>query len=463
MVRPSACPGLLRIVAALDGGICRIKLPCGRLTTQQAAAIAAGATRYGSGVVEITNRANLQLRGIDLTGSGALIDALLAAGLGPTVAGADDVRNVLVSPTAGIDAGALLDIEPLALRTLDLLQGHTGLHRLTPKFALLLDGGERAAMLEHPHDIWLSAMSSGELAFGLAGCPPVRAFDTAALAAVPFEHALELIEAALQLFLEYARPDQTRMRHLLADISAPEFLNRLRQRVPFALRIDADVANWRRTPAQPAAHIGIHAQRNNALSYIGAVPVLGRIDAAQLRVLAELANKQAAMLRFTPWQSVVIANVPRVNAPWVAEQLRRLGFSCDAGAVLSHTIACSGASGCVKGLADTKGDALPLAARIESIIAASRPRAAGVPITAAELPSIHLTGCLRSCAAAHCAAFTLLAGAPGRYTVYRRADSDAASRFGRMLAESVDIETAAALIANAWLNTEFSHTDPEPV
>ncbi|MDI9653445.1 precorrin-3B synthase, partial [Burkholderia cenocepacia] len=82
-MRPSACPGLVRVVAAADGGLCRIKLPGGRLDARQARAIAAAARRYGSGAIDATNRANLQLRGIRDGATDALTHALLDAGLGP--------------------------------------------------------------------------------------------------------------------------------------------------------------------------------------------------------------------------------------------------------------------------------------------------------------------------------------------------------------------------------------------
>ncbi|MEG2798149.1 MAG: precorrin-3B synthase, partial [Pseudomonas sp.] len=100
--RPSACPGLWRIVSALDGGICRIKLPGGLLLADQADAVAAAAERFAGGVIEATNRGNLQVRGIGDDHAG-LIESLLAAGLGPRNAASDDVRNLMLSPLAGHD------------------------------------------------------------------------------------------------------------------------------------------------------------------------------------------------------------------------------------------------------------------------------------------------------------------------------------------------------------------------
>lgn len=188
----SACPGLVRIVAARDGGLCRIKLPGGALTAAQARAVAAVARAFGSGVIEATNRANLQVRGVKAGREASASRALIDAGLGPLMDGAsaasleacaaarDDVRNVMLSPTAGRDPDALVDSAALAARLLAMLQTEPRCAALSPKFSVLLDGGERLAALDHPHDIWLSALRDAhgapadtQFAIGLAGCPPV--------------------------------------------------------------------------------------------------------------------------------------------------------------------------------------------------------------------------------------------------------------------------------------------------
>jgi precorrin-3B synthase len=185
---------LLRIVQALDGGICRVKLAGGVLSSQQARAIAEAAERCASGVLELTNRSNLQIRGVLAEQQDSLIKRLLAADLGPSNPAADDVRNLLLSPAAGLDPHALLDTRALAAALLELLQNTPALHRLSAKFAIQLDGGEALAMREHPHDIWLSALPGvpARLAFGLAGCPADKP-----LGVVDAVQAVQLIEQLL--------------------------------------------------------------------------------------------------------------------------------------------------------------------------------------------------------------------------------------------------------------------------
>lgn len=423
--RPSACPGLLRIVAALDGGICRVKLAGGQLSSTQARVTANAAERCASGVLELTNRSNLQIRGVRDADQAELIQRLLVAGLGPRVAGADDVRNLLLSPGAGLDPAAQLNVRPLAGQLLDLLQDHTEFHALSAKFALQLDGGEALAMLEHPHDLWLSALPGGErLAFGLAGCPLDKP-----LAVVAAAQALTLVEAVLRLFLELATAEQTRMRQLLATLPVADFLARLQARLPFALQHEP---GWQRQAVPLLPPLGALVQRDGQQMLLAAAP-LGRLAAAQLRGLADLAERHGdASLRLTPWQGVLLPNIPVASSAAALDELAALGVLVDCREPLARLLACTGSAACAKGLADTKGDARRLAALLPSVATPAQ---------------VHLSGCPRSCAAAHTASYTLLAQAGGRYQLYQRVTGEAG--FGRLLAPSLSIDEAGAWFAGS--------------
>ncbi|MFM0054325.1 precorrin-3B synthase [Paraburkholderia phytofirmans] len=495
-LRPSACPGLLRIVAARDGGICRIKLPGGELSAAQARAIADASARHAAGVIELTNRANVQVRGVKLGEEAALIAALIDAGLGPmpangvashanttaaenaadagaanavnewasnaadaaaqqagiadalsaaaaaaAAATADDVRNVMISPAAGHDPFALFDTRPLCAELLTMLQSETRFAALSPKFALLLDGGERLARVDHPHDVWLAASQEADgvrFVFGLAGCPPAGAYagalmqsqstapgkpgvnDTGAVAAILPSQVPALVRALLLTFLDLADDDATRMRHLLTAHSVDAVLHHAQQYLDFPLTQNAKLSNWHRaTPADANLRLGTHAQRVPGTSHVGGQPPLGRLDADTLNGLAALSQQHGnGTLHVTPWQSVLLTDIATQAGPTVLTAMTTLGLACDPAQAITHLIACAGSSGCAKGLADTKTDALRLAARLP----------AGV--------DVHLSGCSRSCAAAHCAPYTLLAAAPGLYDLYRR---DGRPGFGQCVARQLTI------------------------
>jgi precorrin-3B synthase len=238
-----------------------------------------------------------------------------------------------------------------------------------------------------------------------------------------------LVRALLHTFLDLAATsDITRMRHLLAAHSADAILRHAQTYVDFPLTRDTALANWQRsTPADATLRVGAHAQRIAGTWHVGGQPLLGRIDATALHGLASLARQHAnGTLRITPWQSVLLPDVATHAVPAVLAELKALGFACNPNEPASRLIACAGSSGCAKSLADTKADALALATRLP----------AGV--------DVHLSGCPRSCAAAHCAPFTLLAAAPGLYDLYRR---DAQPGFGECVARRLTIAQAADTLA----------------
>ena len=410
----------------------------------------------------------MQLRGVKAGCEALLSRQLSAAELGPRIDPAqsidpisatrqaqiaDDARNLLLSPAAGIDVEALRDTAPLAESLLAMLQSEPRLAELSPKFSVLLDGGERLAALDHPHDVWFSAMSpiatahstaDAWFAIGLAGQPSAERGD--ALAAIRAGDIVVLMHALLHTFLDLAAPEHTRMRHVLRSHDRRAVLDHAAAKAGIDLRRGPDIDAWRRSAAEPSRRFGAYEQRQAGRWHVGGQPPLARIDTATLRGLAQLASTQGdGTLRVTPWQSILLPNIAKQAVSHVADALRSLGFVLDARDPLARVIACAGSTGCAKASADTKADALAIAGRLPAET------------------SVHLSGCERSCAAAHCAPYTLLAVAPARYDVYRRAQAvererspataDAGKavgmRFGERIGLSLTIEEAADRLRDA--------------
>ena len=431
--RRSACPGLFRMAKARDGAICRLKLTFGALTAAQARKVAAAANAFGNGVIEITNRANLQLRGVRPDTEAPLIAALLDAGLGPLTDRGDDVRNVMISPVAGLDA-SLVDIRPLAHELLARLQTDPGYQTLSPKFCLLVDGGESVAMVDHPHDIWVSSIDPNgtQFAFGLAGTPPTRIGDAIALGRVNGERVFALVTAILDLFIDWSRdrPTASRLRHMLAETGPEAFLDELERRLGHTVRSDT-VAFWLRHAPRPNGHLGVLEYEAGRLCLVGAMPPLGRLDPERLTALAGLSERHGAgAMRLTPWQTVLLPDVAAAEAMTVLADLEALGLNANASQPRATMISCSGSAGCNSALAATQADGLKLAALLGSETA---------------IPQIHLSGCLKSCASPSTRPVTLVATASGRYDIFLHA-TNGPSRFGKLLAANVTIEEAAALI-----------------
>jgi len=130
----------------------------------------------------------------------------------------------------------------------------------------------------------------------------------------------------------------------------------------------------------------------------------------------------------TPWQRSLLTDDAAAATASVLARLTALGLTCEPTQPLARLIACAGSTGCAKSQADTKAAALSLAALLPAAV-----------------EQVHLSGCPRSCAAAHRAPYTLLAVADGYYDLYRRDDDQAG--FGQCVAHHLTIEQAADTLA----------------
>ncbi|GAA0601416.1 precorrin-3B synthase [Paenochrobactrum glaciei] len=410
------------MTSALDGHICRIKLPLGRITCAQAEEIARLSEQYGNGIIELTIRSNLQLRGVKPENREALIEALLACGLGPLKAEGDDVRNVMVNPTAGIDANQHTDTTQLAHDLLRILQLTPRYHALSPKFSLLIDGGEACAITTHASDIWLSACADGEhYAFGFASTPLQSAYQ------IKTTDALAFVSACLDTFLTLAEQfNISRMKQLLVHISHEEWMAAIEKQFNGLIQTD----HWQRQEAKAFAHLGQHAQSDKTQNYVGATPFLGRLSPHEMQKLGIIALAAGSdYFCLTPWQSFIIPHIDAIKAPALLQQLHDAGFTSESHAIAANIRACSGSKGCGSALTDTQDDAKQLAQLLGQ----------------QTMPFIHLTGCAKSCASLSALPVTLLATKPQHYDLFLQ-DKTGRSRFGTLLASNITIQDAAKLL-----------------
>jgi ferredoxin-nitrite reductase len=113
LLEPNVCPGLFYGTPAQDGFLVRIRTPGGLLNFQQGQAIATLVEQWGSAAIQVTNRANLQIRSVHIAPTADVFQILQTLGLAAQNPSIDHLRNVMTSPTAGIDSQELIDTRPL--------------------------------------------------------------------------------------------------------------------------------------------------------------------------------------------------------------------------------------------------------------------------------------------------------------------------------------------------------------
>ena len=323
--RVDACPGVLTLHEAADGLLARVRLPGGAASAEQLAVLASAAADFGSGGLELTSRANVQLRGIAPHAQPALQSTLADAGLLPS-ATHERVRNIVASPLSGID-GTHADVGALVAELDRQLCGRAELAQLPGRFLFAVDDGR------------------GDVAALGADITIVRDGDVARVesVAVPLNQAASFALDAASAFLEVRRAQGStawRVRELDGGIGA----------VLSALGVSPSLACCA-LPAQ-TGRVGIVAQPDGRSALVAAVP-FGSLTAAQLDFLRSVVGGRG--VRFTPWRTVVIPDLD--DAAAVTRAAERAGFAVDEASPWLRVSACTGRPGCASALADVRADA----------------------------------------------------------------------------------------------------------
>jgi ferredoxin-nitrite reductase len=391
--------GLFYVAPAQNAYMCRLRIPNGILTAAQFAGLASLAERYGGGYAHVTTRANLQVREIKAENAVAMIEAIQDLGLCARGSGADNIRNVTGTPTAGIDPQELIDTRPFARAWHFHILNDRSLTGLPRKFNVAFDGGGTIPALEDTNDIGFQAVEVAE-GFGLA--PGIRfrlalggitghkdfARETGVL--VEPAQACAVADAVVRVFIKHGnRTDRTkaRLKYVLDAMGIEKFLALVEEKLGRPFDRAVPDALKPRAPFDRAAHLGIHAQKQAGFHWIGIALPVGKLTVAQMRGLAAISQDLGdGDIRLTVWQNLLISGVPAGRLDPARERIESLGLAIEVSAVRAGLVACTGNTGCKFAAADTKRHAEEIARRCEARVALD------VPV------NIHLTGCHHSCA-----------------------------------------------------------------
>ncbi|HEY5316742.1 MAG TPA: precorrin-3B synthase [Solirubrobacteraceae bacterium] len=390
--KPDACPGVLRLHDAADGYLARIRLPGGRIGARGLRAIAQAGS-LGNGIVELTSRAGLQVRGLPAEAGETVAGLLSCAGLLPSLAH-DRVRNILAPPLGGRAPGAVTETDAVVEAIDRALCGAVDLVALPGRFLFAVDDGTRA-LDPILADVELAAEGDG-FRLILAG--------TATGLRVPPGEAVEAAIAAARAFVELAAaqaPGAWRVRDL------PGGGRRLAQRLGLGLHEPEVRASRTAGPASSGPRaLGVAHQRDGRAA-VNALPPLARVRPVELRALAGLLAPTAGV-RLSPWRTLAFVDVPAARAEGLAHELRALGLIVSAGSGWAGLSACAGMGACTR-------------ARVDVRAAAAR----RAPRRSDTSPREHWSGCERRCGEPPDAGVTVVATPTG--VVVSRAEEDSST------------------------------------
>jgi ferredoxin-nitrite reductase len=391
--------GLFYVAPNQKSYMCRLRLPNGIIKHWQLAGLATLAETHAGGYAHVTTRANLQLREIEPRNAVSLVEAIQDLGLCSRGSGADNIRNVTGTPTAGIDPQELIDTRPYAREWHFHILNDRGLYGLPRKFNVGFDGAGTIAVLEDTNDIGFQAVEVTD-GFGIApgvwfrvllgGITGHKDFARETGVIVKPAEATMVADAIVRVFIDHGdRTDRTkaRLKYVLDAMGFEKFLALVEEKLGRKLPRVPSEAILPRPLFSRSAHIGVRKQKQAGLNWIGVALNVGRLSPEQMRGLANIARDLGdGDIRLTVWQNLLISGVPDDRVALARAAIGALGLSTEANSVRAGLVACTGNSGCKFAAADTKRHAEDIARWCDTRVALD------VPV------NIHLTGCHHSCA-----------------------------------------------------------------
>ncbi|MEM7806313.1 MAG: NirA family protein [Pseudomonadota bacterium] len=396
--------GFFNVEPTSPGYMVRLRLPACQMRGDQLQALAEIAEDYAGGYGHVTTRGNIQLREIEPKNVLNVMDALTRAGLSCQGSGADSARNMTASPTAGIDASEIVDLSPFTRRLSNLVLNTRELRALPRKFNISFDNGGSISAVSDSNDIAFQAIEVGEAApidagvycrIGLGGISGHKDLTRDTGMVCTPEQTVMAGFAMLHVFVEHAdrtNRKKARLKYLLDKQGIDWFVGKTQEKLTeleagFQLTPLSDEFDAPRPTIDRQGHIGVHAQSQRDMHYLGVALEMGRLSPEQMRTLGQISLQNGQNdVRLTVWQNVLIPFLSGACLDEVKRLVEDAGMKTSATAFAAGAVGCTGKMGCKLALAYTKENGTALVRHLEQKFMLDTPI------------NIHLTGCPNSCA-----------------------------------------------------------------
>jgi ferredoxin-nitrite reductase len=454
--------GLFYLSPVENSYMARLRIPGGQLNSYQFRELAAIAKEITTGYVQVTTRANFQIRLISPENTVPFLRRVQASGLHTQGAGADNIRNLTGNPTAGVDPIELIDCTPYLHALGDEILHHRDFYNLPRKFNIAFDGGGLIGSVQDTNDIGIKAVQTPNgVAFRIAlgGATGHKAFARDCGIEVPPEDIVRVVLAIVRVFIRHgdrSNRKKSRLKHLLETWSLEQYVAETEALLESPLArvpVDPTVIQYAEESV-PNSHIGAYPQKQDGLYYLGIALPAGQITPKQMLRLADLADHYASGdVRLTVWQNIVIPNIPAAYLETFKKAVLKMGLDWKQSNIASGVIACTGSRYCKYAATDTKGHALELTRYLEKNLTLDQP------------VNIHFTGCPHSCAQHYMGDIGLLGaktpdGGPA-YNVFLGGGFGNRANCGRSIYQAMSFEELKPTVARMLKIYQENRASPE--
>jgi sulfite reductase (ferredoxin) len=393
----------------------RIKLPFGKVTSEQLLRITKVSDEYSTGRLHITTRQDIQIHYVSLDRTPQLWAELEKDDVTLREACGNTVRNITASETAGIDSEELFDVSPYAHAMFQFFLRNPVCQEMGRKFKMSFSSSDKDTALSYLHDLgFIPRIVNGERGFkvmlgGGLGSQPSHAELLSDF--IPVNQIIPTTEGVLRIFDRYgerAKRLKARMKFLIKDLGRDEFLRLVEEEkkalsyqtveidtTAFDGAIPAPLLEAPKVVIEDTAafeawkKLNVIAQKQAGYVAIGIKVLLGDFYTDKARALAELIKNYAANeLRFSLRQDILIRHVKEENLPFFYQELAKLDFVALGYNTISDITACPGTDTCNLGIASSTG----IAVELERVLETEYPQYSNN-----QEITIKISGCMNAC------------------------------------------------------------------
>ncbi|WP_035668361.1 HEPN domain-containing protein [Flavobacterium sp. 83] len=393
----------------------RIKLPYGKVTSEQLKRITEVSDKYSTGRLHITTRQDIQIHYVSLDRTPELWSELAKDDITLREACGNTVRNITGSELAGVDVDEPFDVSPYAHGLFQYLLRNPICQEMGRKFKISFSSSDKDTALSYLHDLgFIPKIVNGEKGFkimfaGGLGSQPSHAELLSEF--VPVNQIIPTAEGIIRVFDRYgerAKRLKARMKFLIKDLGRDEFLRLVdeeKKALPFhTYEIDTTAFEGPITEpllAVPSVTIGdveafeawkksnVIAQKQTGYVAIGVKVLLGDFYTDKARLLADLIkNYGANELRFSLRQNIVLRNIKEENLAFFYQELAKLDFVALGYDTIGDITACPGTDTCNLGIASSTG----IADELERVLKTEYPQYSNN-----QEITIKISGCMNAC------------------------------------------------------------------
>jgi len=359
-----------------DGGyfMMRTKVPGGQITPEQAIKLSELADQYGHGFCDITTRQTIQFHWLRIEDIPDIFDQLDKVGITTSGACGDDTRNVCGCPVSGINPDEILDATPQLMEINKNLTNNRDFSNLPRKYKISISGCHIHCSQPDINCLGFFGLlnSDGQPGYGvkvgggLSSAPHMA--QTLPVWIAP-DQVWPVTKAISEIYRDEGyrnKRNRARFKFLVADWGAEKMTAEVEAILGYTLRPHTDFVFPR---DQETDHMGIHAQKQAGLFWVGVCLPGGRIRDGVLAKVGAIAAKYCeagkATIRLTNKQNLIIPNVPEANLPAMKAEMDALGLVYEPSNFRKGCVSCTGIEFCNLAVAETKNRMISLVEQLE--------------------------------------------------------------------------------------------------